>query len=201
LHRRIIPRRQQPEQEILFGGAGASLRSDAILAAPAIESRGGRLLRPAAGDYIALVARKPPGANMNSEFPSHNAFSHLGTKADLVKQLDNYCRGRVGYEAVLRWCHQYAAGMELSADDLASEPTFGVVYLLKSGQFYRIARSNPAGRRELPERAKIVHAISTDDPCGIEAYWHKRFDVKRQNVEWFALDSADVTAFKRRTFM
>src|SRR5260370_1235533 len=58
---------------------------------------------------------------------------------------------------------------------------FGSVYLLRSGRFYKIGRSNAVGRREreivlqLPEQAKLVHSITTDDPIGIEAYWHERF--------------------------
>jgi hypothetical protein len=76
-----------------------------------------------------------------------------------------------------------------------------------SGQFYKIGRSNSAGRREyelaiqLPEKAKMIHTIRTDDPAGIQAYWHKRFEIKRRNGEWFKLDAADIAAFKRRRFM
>jgi hypothetical protein len=79
--------------------------------------------------------------------------------------------------------------------------------LIKSGRFFKLGKTNAAGRRErelaiqLPEKTKTVHVISTDDPTGIEAYWHRRFESKRQNGEWFALDKDDVIAFKRRKFM
>jgi Meiotically Up-regulated Gene 113 (MUG113) protein len=142
-------------------------------------------------------------------FPNQKVFfNRFGTKAELVRQLDEYCRSHSGYEDVARLCEAYVPRNQgLPDESKPPEVEIGFVYLTKSGRFYKIGKTNAAGRRarelalQLPEKATTVHVIRTDDPTGIEAYWHKRFEAKWKNGEWFDLNAVDVSAFKRRKFM
>jgi hypothetical protein len=90
--------------------------------------------------------------------------------------------------------------------DLHASVVRGVVYLLKSGVNFKIGRSNDLmGRLSQLKTGQsnalvLVHTIATDDPPGIEAYWHRRFADRRIKGEWFKLNSADVSAFRRRRF-
>jgi hypothetical protein len=143
------------------------------------------------------------------EFPFATTFeSHFVSKAKLVKRTVEYFEDRSGFEDVVLLCRQYTAPPRQTIDNSAlSGEEMGYVYLSKSGRFYKIGKTNATGRREyelgiqLPERITTVHVIATDDPAGIEAYWHKRFAAKRKKGEWFQLASGDVTAFRRRKFM
>jgi hypothetical protein len=77
------------------------------------------------------------------------------------------------------------------------------VYLMKSGPHYKIGRTNSVGRRgselaiKIPVPPRTIHSVETDDPVGVESYWHKRFADKRGEGEWFVLSAEDVSAFKR----
>ena len=146
----------------------------------------------------------------DATFPSSKTFVRFGdAKQQRVAKIRAYCNGRAGYEDVLAICDTaIAATGPVEVDrDSGSQESFGFVYLMKSGRYYKIGRTNHVGGRErdlsiqLPDKVSTVHSIRTDDPTGIEAYWHKRFEPKRKNGEWFDLTAADVTAFERRTFM
>jgi hypothetical protein len=141
-------------------------------------------------------------------FPNTKVYERIGRKPELVAKLADYCRTRPEVADVLAMCATSSApsrSTQEPRDD--AEVEIGFVYLFKSGRYYKIGKSNAAGRREReialqqPEPTTAVHTIRTDDPSGIEAYWHRRFEPKRLNGEWFNLSAADVKAFKRRKFM
>lgn len=156
---------------------------------------------PTEGD-LRVEARK------NKPFPSTSTFNKsLGTKAQIVSNAIEYCRGKSTLEDVARILgSQPIKILPESNKETKQETTDGFVYLIRSGRFCKIGRSNDAGRRvyevrlQLPQSAEMIHQIRTDDPVGIEAYWHRRFKAKRAKGEWFALDGNDVRAFKRRRF-
>jgi len=148
---------------------------------------------------LKLKARSDP------QFPSHSTFNRLGKKKERVEALRAYCLDH-GLIDVAALCEPMAElpGESPAGPEEGPKEDFGCVYLMKSGRFYKIGRTNALGRRErelaiqLPEKAKVVHSIKTDDPAGIEAYWHKRFQERRKNGEWFELNAQDVSAFRRR---
>jgi hypothetical protein len=143
-------------------------------------------------------------------FPSEKTFRRLGNKSQLAAKALKFCRERDGFGDVAAICLSVGAFEQVQGDETGRKHKVvqtGFVYLVKSGRHYKIGRSNAVGRREyelaiqLPTRVTKVHEIATDDPVGIEAYWHKRFADQRGNGEWFELSSDDVMAFKRRKFM
>ena len=132
-------------------------------------------------------------------------FRKIGNKKKLAATIVNYCRTHDGLEDVIELCTPHV-GVEDSSSIVTTEAAQqdGFVYLMKSGRFYKIGRTDAVGRRhkeikiQMPEPTDIIHSISTDDPSGIEAYWHRRFESKRKGGEWFDLTRADINAFKRR---
>jgi predicted nucleotidyltransferase len=140
-------------------------------------------------------------------FPSHSGFASLGSKKNRILAIYEYCQERDGLEDIIAHCTR----IKLPAENLetfsanVNSVKVGYVYLLKHGarNEYKIGRTNNPIRREgeirleLPEKIQPVHYIETDDPSGIERYWHHRFSSKRKEGEWFSLTADDVRAFKR----
>ena len=157
----------------------------------------GRL--PVSGE-LRLRAKADPG------FPSHNVFSKFGGKVGLIQRLRAHCAASPTDQDIL--------ALLPPPDDRGGEeglneraPIQGYVYMMQSGRRYKIGFTNSPVRRhrevriELPDPTDLVHSIETDDPKGIEAYWHRRFASKRvRDTEFFELDRSDVVAFKRRRY-
>lgn len=167
--------------------------------------------------FIREIGHIPVAAEINlksrqdSTFPAGSTFKNrFGNKQQLIKRLLGYCIAKQGYEDVLGIAQPHLTEAAVNDESVRSNNEFeiiGFVYMLKAGRNYKVGRSNSFDRRarelkiQLPEQAETVHVIRTDDAVGIEAYWHKRFESKRKNGEWFELNAQDVKAFKRRKFM
>ena len=139
-------------------------------------------------------------------FPNRDAFNALGGKNQRAARILEYCQTDKGYEDVVPLCQAVASSNTSQIDEGASDArAVGYVYLLKHGarREFKIGRTNNLLRREgeiaieLPEKVQPIHVIKTDDPAGIESYWHARFADKRKGGEWFALTAEDVRTFKR----
>lgn len=145
---------------------------------------------------------------VDPSFPNDKTFMRLGTKPQLLAKLREYCSANTKYASLLPMIDaaSYTGEAEQSAS-VRTDSIEGFVYLVKMGKYYKIGKTFSVPRRhrelalELPEKLKPIHVIRTDDPSGIEAYWHKRFQAKCTNSEWFALTPADVSIFKKRRFM
>jgi len=139
----------------------------------------------------------------DSSFPANTTFARLGGKRERVVKLLAYCQGKEEFADVAALLPAEAPSGLLVPPPTAM-PRFGFVYLLKGpGRRYKVGKTNAFGRRtrelsiQLPFETRKVHVIETDDPTGVEAYWHRRFADKRINSEWFELDGNDVAAFRR----
>lgn len=136
----------------------------------------------------------------DASFPHAEIFArHFGKRDGVIEALRSFCAANAQFGEVLTFLPQGQPETVVTTDRRD-----GYVYLLKSGKHYKIGRSDTVEQRikqitvALPETVQLYHVIATDDPSGIEAYWHRRFADKRVNGEWFLLSRDDVAAFRRR---
>ena len=144
--------------------------------------------------------------NIDPEFPSHRTSqSRYESKAKLLEAFSIWLRANLCHDDVLALIPQSKIASQ--SRGTSKSKTDGSVYLIRSGPHFKIGRSDEIERRvkeiriALPEAAILEHTIITDDPPGIEAYWHNRFKDRRANGEWFKLTPQDVLIFKRRKLM
>lgn len=102
---------------------------------------------------------------------------------------------------------------ETSGGEQPGTVGYGHVYLIRAENAFKIGCSRSVYSRtatvvrQSPYGGELIHTISTDDPEGIERYWHERFKSSRivgnnkTSGEWFSLSAADVSTFKRRKTM
>lgn len=162
---------------------------------------------PVVADLL-FRSRNEPG------FPSPTAYKRLGNRPDIIRKLVDYCSTRPkedehsGYDDVLQICKPLLE--EIAVEPKKVDPSkpeskpkvrWGYVYLFESVGLYKIGYSYNVIRRGqelswlLPNKGVLIHAIRTDDPRGIEDYWHSRFAGKRAHAEWFRLSDSDVATF------
>jgi hypothetical protein len=137
------------------------------------------------------------------DFPNRAIIRHFKSVANMHSRLAEWAGANEGYVDVATMLVDRVS----DAEPENKRPAEGFVYLIRWGANYKIGRGDQLERRVkqvrtgLPDSGSLVHAIRTDDPPGIEAYWHRRFaDRRAANGEWFKLTASDVAAFKRRKF-
>lgn len=165
-------------------------------------------------EQLALVVRHfgkwPPNIEFRMHRKSRPALptdktitTAYGNRTQMLERLATWASSRDDYLDVAGMLAAHVLSSQSMPQKTLKE---GLVYLMRSGAYYKIGRSDEIERRvkeikvALPEVAALIHAIKTDDPPGIEAYWHRRFADRRANGEWFKLATSDVAAFKRRKY-
>lgn len=154
--------------------------------------------------HIPIKLELKAKARSDKTFPSHTVFDRLGTKHMRIAKLAKFCSSRPEFNDIKIFVDDVSQD-QITEDDIGNKEQKGYVYLVQHGarKEYKIGRTNNPIRREgelnieLPERLQPIHWVETDDPSGIERYWHNRFANKRKNGEWFELTPADLKAFRR----
>lgn len=148
-------------------------------------------------------------ARQDSTFPDSKTFQRQGGKAGMIELVRAHCVAHpTEWSDVLAILPEVEPTSSDDISELTSGQVWGYVYLVKSGKRFKIGLTRDVQRRlvslntGMPDAGELLHVISTDDPAGIESYWHRRFADKRvrPDAEWFDLSPEDVRAFRRRKF-
>jgi hypothetical protein len=143
----------------------------------------------------------------NSDFPSINAIKRRWSMSEFADATLKFAELNNDLE-LASYAQKYLTEKptnKVTAGTIEQKSAKGHVYMQKVGDKFRIGQTNSIVGRyrqvqmETPTRVEYVHTILTDDPLGVEAYWHKRFQALKLpiNGDWFALKPSDIAAFKR----
>ncbi len=146
----------------------------------------------------------------DSSFPSSRSITRRFDRKTLFEKLIAYTAANERWTHLLAELTTAAPKEPVASSQGETQATdYGHVYLIRSDKVYKIGSSRAVYSRtativrQAPFGGELVHVISTDDPEGIEHYWHNRFasarisGTNKSSGEWFALSSAEVGAFKR----
>ncbi len=166
-------------------------------------------------ELVALLARRlghfPVRNEIRMERKNDTTFpdtkvieNRFGTKQNLLRRLYDFTKDRPEYFDIRESVGALLVDDEVNdAESASKDADIGFVYLVKMDKWFKIGKTNDILRRTgeiritLPERETLIHTIETVDPSGVEAYWHRRFDTRRRNGEWFLLSNSDVKEFKK----
>jgi hypothetical protein len=104
----------------------------------------------------------------DASFPNEKTLKdRFGTRQQFAAKVLAYCESHDRFEdiAAIYTTALNVPNADAEADDGMPQQDGGFVYLIKSGRFYKVGRSNSAGRREyelaiqLPAKATTVHTI------------------------------------------
>lgn len=140
----------------------------------------------------------------NQNFPSIKVIRRVRSASPLAARILSYCSGQPSLSIAAQIAEEVAKVESVESPSVVLPAISGYVYMMKTGRRYKIGHTNSPVRRhrevrlELPDPTTVIHTIPTDDPAGIEGYWHNRFKAKRvRDTEFFDLNASDVAAFKR----
>jgi hypothetical protein len=189
--------------------------------------------RPNSGilEQLALLTRKlgrfPVTLDMrrekrtNQHFPNDKTLlTSFGGRVETLNALRNYCSTDPCFADLLPVLEttELSGSFKpvnvprvIKCDDQLID--VGYVYLIRSHDVCKIGCTRAPYRRaaeianQSARGAELLHLISTDDPEGIERYWHIRFAsqavaaLNKASGEWFHLSTADIKLFKKRKSM
>ena len=177
------------------------------------------LFRPLAALARAMGKFPPTGAfnvarKRDTNFPGLAAFKRRerqGPELSLREALLAWCRKTNEFSDVSELLGLTTTSSPKQQRTATRQVVNGHVYLMRygsGGAVYKIGLTDNVSRRHAqlnmmaPQDVRIVHTIPTDDPQGIERYWHERFEPKRLEgkKELFRLTPDDVAAFRSRKY-